>query len=169
MVMSTIDCFGSCQYRSRVEKNRIRVMSTSFRSLASLLAPQADTLALPWVIAGLQQEGVLSQQEVEKVKGEGGKVVVVLASKGSPALRGLCRVLEGRQPSTVSSLLLRSTELENEELWIHEESSSSSPVVLRERRARSSLPSTKHCSSSRWGRPTPPIKPMHLQALVRDR
>ena len=39
-VMSTIDCFGSCQYRSWVEKNRIRVMSTSFRSLASLLAPQ---------------------------------------------------------------------------------------------------------------------------------
>ena len=70
---------------------------------------KADTLALPWVIAGLQQEGVLSEQEVkstsrfflretcllcqkvEKVKGEGGKLVVVLASKGSPALRGLCR------------------------------------------------------------------------------
>ena len=79
-------------------------MSTSFRSLASLLAPQvsmigyvfrvpngvptysnpflichhsinsdfnfdvkADTLALPWVIAGLQQEGVLSEQEVKSI------------------------------------------------------------------------------------------------------
>ena len=30
-------------------------------------------------------------QKVEKVKGEGGNLVVVLASKGSPALRGLCR------------------------------------------------------------------------------
>ena len=74
------------------------------------------------------------------------------------------RVLEGKQPSTVSSLLLRSTgnpntvnfngfpflslflpELEKEELWAQEESSSSSSVVLRDRRARSLLPTTKHC------------------------
>ena len=27
---------------------------------------KADTLALPWVIAGLQQEGVLTEQEVKK-------------------------------------------------------------------------------------------------------
>ena len=31
-------------------------------------------------------------QKVENVKGEGGKLVVLLASKGSPALRGLCRL-----------------------------------------------------------------------------
>ena len=37
-------------------------------------------------------------------------------------------------------------ELEKEELWIHE-GSASSPIELRERRARSSLPSTKHCKS----------------------